>query len=157
MRNGRNYGWESVTIALPHGTLVAVSKIEYSDEKEFKPVYGKGGKPRAYGSGNYKAEGKLTLQREAFERLLECCQAQGIKEFYGLPPFPIVVSYANADRPLVTDVLQQCKFTKTASSADQGKEQIEVELDFVILGGVEWDALQAAILDAFSAVGSALK
>lgn len=156
MINGRNYDWESTTINLPHGTLVAVSKIEYSDEKEFKPVYGKGSKPRSFGSGNYKAEGKLTLQREEFEALLLYCRSQGIREFYGLAPFPITVSYANEDRPLVTDVLKQCKFTKTGSGSEQGKEQIEVELDFVILGGIEWNALPGAVLDALSAVGAAL-
>lgn len=152
MINGRNYDWESTTITLPHGTLVAVEKIEYSDEKEFKPVYGKGAKPRAYGSGNYKGEGKLTLRREEFEKILAYCRLQGLKELYGLPPFPITVSYANEDRPLVTDVLQQCKFTKTGSGSEQGAEKVDVELDFIILGGIEWNGLQGAVLDAVALV-----
>jgi len=147
MVNGRNYDWESTTITLPHGTLISVEKIEYSDEKEFKPVYGKGSKPRAYGAGNYKGEGKLTLHREEFERLVEYCRSNKLKDFYALPPFPITVSYANADRPLVTDVLQQCKFTKIGTGSEQGKEKIEVELDFVILGGIEWHGLQAQQLE----------
>lgn len=145
MINGRNYDWESVTITLPQGTLVGVKKIDYSDEKEFKPVYGKGATPVSFGSGNYKGEGKLTLLREEFERLVTYCRNQGLKEFYGLPPFQVTVSYANETRPLVTDVLQACKFTKTGSSAEQGKEDVEVELDFLILGGIAWNGLPAAI------------
>ena len=141
MINGKAFSWEDITIDLPHGTLVRVSKIEYSDEKDLKEVYGRGSNPVAYGSGNYKSNFKLTLGREEYERLKDYCIRQKIQGFYQLPPFTTTVCYANADRPTVIDFLHQCKFTKTSTSADQGGEKVDVELDGLILGGVEWNGL----------------
>lgn len=141
MNNGQNYDWESTQISLPHGTLVGIEKIEYSDEKDIKEVYGKGSKPRSYGAGNYKAEGKLTLLREEFNDLVAYMKKQGVTAFYKLPPFPITASYANDDRPIVTDRLHDCKFKKTSLGIDQGAEKSEVELEFLILGGIDWNGL----------------
>lgn len=145
MINGKRFAWEDVTIRLPQGTAVDVSKIEYGDEKDIRPVYGKGSMPRGFGSGNYKAEGKLTLLREEYERLLTVAKVLTPLRLYNLTPVEVVVSYANEDQPTVTDTLQQVKFTKVNTSADQGAEKVEVELDFVILGGIRWNGLQADV------------
>lgn len=141
MINGQNYDWESTTISLPTGVLVGVEKIEYSDEKDLKEVYGKGSMPRSYGAGNYKADGKLTLLREEFEVVLDHCKKQGYAGLYRMPTFPITASYSNDDRPRVTDRLVQCKFKKTSLGIDQGAEKSEVELEFLILGGIDWNGL----------------
>jgi len=139
MVNGKRYGWEDVTIALPHGILIDVAGIDYEDEKEVKEIYGKGSMPNGYGSGNYKASGKLTILREEFEQLLRDARAAGAKTLYGIPPFEITVSYSNEDQPVITDILHQCKFKKTGRSSKQGDEKAEVELEFLILGGIEWN------------------
>ena len=71
MINGKSYSWEDIACTFPHGMLINVENIEYSDEKETELQYGKGSKPTGYGAGNYKAEGKVTLQREELNKLLE--------------------------------------------------------------------------------------
>jgi hypothetical protein len=136
MINGKRYAWEDITVALPHGTAVDILAISYDSEKDFREVYGKGSMPRGYGAGRYKAEGKLTLLREEFDRLADHCRVAGRGTFFGLPPMPITVVYANEDQPLRTDVLRQCKFRKIATAADEGDEKVEVELEFAILGGI---------------------
>lgn len=142
MINGKRYAWEDVSIRLPHGLLLDVDSVEYSDKKEIEPVYGKGSNPRGYGSGNYSAEGKLTLLREEFNRLLDYAKSLGVT-LYGLAPFPVTVSYANEDEPTTTDRLTGVKITEVRSSAGQGDQSVKVDLSIKILGGILWNGVRA--------------
>ncbi|MBW7997526.1 MAG: hypothetical protein FVQ81_13310 [Candidatus Glassbacteria bacterium] len=130
MINGLTYDWESVTITLPTGMVFEAQDIEYSDEKEITPVYGKGGMARAYGRGNYKAEGKLTLLRS---ELVALTAAAGTFE---IPPLPIAVSFSNEDQSLQLDLLKDCKLKKRSFRVAQGDQTVPVEVEFEILGGV---------------------
>lgn len=140
--NGKSYDWESISIQLPHGTLIAVESIEYSDGKEVEANYGKGSNPYGYGEGNYSAEGKLSLAREEFERLLGHIKKNS-KTLYGLKPFPIIVSYANDDKATVVDKLPKVKFNSNSTSGSQGDKKINVEKDFIVLAPIEWNGLPA--------------
>jgi len=140
--NGKYFSWEDITIFLPQGALLDVQDIEYSDEKEVEEVYGKGSKPVGYGRGNYKGAGKLTLKREGYDQLMAYCKTQG-KAFYGLDPFPITVSYANSNDAPVTDKLKDCKFTKRDFKGAQGDKSVNVELPFIIIGGINSDGVDA--------------
>lgn len=142
MINGKRYAWEDITIRLPHGPLLDVDSIEYSDKKEIEPIYGKGSNPRGYAGGNYSAEGKLTLLREEFNRLLDYARRLGTT-LYGLAPFTIVVSYANEDEPITTDRLSGCKIVEASSSASQGDQSVKVELGIKILNGITWNGVAA--------------
>lgn len=141
MINGKRYAWEDITIYLPFGQLLDVDDIEYNDKQDLAPVYGKGALPRGYGMGNYSAEGKLTLTREEFLRLVDYAKGQG-KSIYRLPPFPISVSYANEDEPITTDRLKSVKFKETSTKAGQGDTSVKVDLSLVILGGIAWNGLE---------------
>lgn len=132
MINGQVFDWESITVSLPHGVLIGVKDISYDDERPVEPIYGKGSKPIGRGRGNYKAEGKLTVLREEFDKILDYARGKGVA-FYQLPPFPITVSYANDGEPVRTDVLPECVFTKRSRKASQGNTELTVDLDFVIL------------------------
>ena len=61
--NGKAYGWGDVDIKLP-GLTPEVQEVSYDDENDVEEAYGRGGKPRGYGEGNYKASGKLTMLRD---------------------------------------------------------------------------------------------
>jgi len=140
MINGKRYGWEDITINLPHGPLLDVESIEYSDKQDKEGIYGRGSLPRGYGVGNYEGEGKLTLKREEFNRLVDYAKAQK-RSLYRLPPFNISVSYANDDQPITTDHIKGVTFTETSSSSSQGDTSVNVELSFIILNGIEWNGL----------------
>lgn len=135
MINGKRYSWEDVTVNLPTGVAVDIDSIEYSDEKEFEESYGRGSNPRGYGSGNYKAEGKITLLKEEHDKMIAYTRSQG-RSLYKLPPFPIVVNYANEDQPSSTDILKQCKISKVSHSTSQGDKDTKVEYDIKIFGGI---------------------
>ena len=142
MINGRKYDWESVTLTLPWGVAIDINNIEYGDEREISEAYGKGSNPTGYGSGNYKAECKATVLREDFERLLEYAKQKGYA-LYGIPPFPITVSYANEDKPITTDVLRACKLKKVGTGSGQGDTSTEVELEFAVLNPILWNGVAA--------------
>ena len=94
--NGKNYDWGDVDVKLP-GLDLVVQEISYDDEQDMEESYGYGHRPRGYGTGNYKASGKLSLLRDDYEGFLDWCKSQG-KTFYGLTIPSIVVSYANVGK-----------------------------------------------------------
>lgn len=140
--NGRTYDWESIEIHLPHGEVIGVESIEYSDKVGIERVYGKGSVPLGYGRGNYEGEGKVTLLRDEYDKLVE--YAKSVKGgFFNMPPFPITVSYADKDGRVRTDRLPDCVWNERSRSASQGDTKLTVELSFLILSPIEEDGLKA--------------
>jgi len=70
--NGKAYDWGDVDLKIP-GLNIQVQEISYDDELEIEEVYGSGSKPRGYGTGNYKASGKLSMLRDDYDDLLAYC------------------------------------------------------------------------------------
>jgi hypothetical protein len=135
--NGKRYDWESITITAPSGVMVDIQSIEYSDKREVTPVHGKGSKPRGYGEGNYEAEGKMTVLKEEFGTLLLVLAALGGGKLYAHKPFPIAVTYNNADQPVPqADVLRGVKLTDLGDARKQADTKSEVEIGFKITGGI---------------------
>ncbi len=134
--NGNLYDWESVEIQLPQGAAIGVTEITYNDERGIESRYGKGATPRGYGRKNYKASGSITLDRDEAERLREALGGS----FYGGAPFTVVVSYANADQPTITDTLPDCKITKADTSAKQDDDNVgALKFDLGILSPIKWN------------------
>ncbi|OUM95584.1 MAG: hypothetical protein BAA04_02570 [Firmicutes bacterium ZCTH02-B6] len=140
--NGRVYDWESINIHLPHGEVIGVQDIEYGDKFGHERVYGKGSLPIGYGRGNYEAEGKVTLLRDEYDKLVE--HAKNVEGgFYAMEPFPITVAYANKDDEVKSVTLPDCIWVERKNSASQGATSLTVELNFLILSPIEEDGLKA--------------
>lgn len=139
--NGKAYDWSSVDINIPGMPGIEAQEISYNDELEKEAVYGKGNRPRGYGTGNYKADGKLTLLREDYMQVLDYCKANNIA-LYGLVIPKIVVNYATDGQPIRTDVLDTVTITKTDDKAAQGDKSLKVSLDLLIVGGIIRDGVQ---------------
>ncbi|MDL2288271.1 hypothetical protein LJC32_02700 [Oscillospiraceae bacterium OttesenSCG-928-F05] len=139
--NGRVYDWASVDIKIPELAGLEPQEISYSDELEKELAYGLGMSPRGYGRGNYKADGKLSLLRDDYQLLLNYCKSRKIP-FFGFTFPMIVVSYANDGMRTVTDVLKLVTITKRDNKAAQGDKSLKVDLDLLIVGGVETDGVK---------------
>jgi hypothetical protein len=139
--NGKTYDWADVDIKLP-GLALEFQEISYDDELEKELAYGKGQKPRGFGEGNYKAEGKVSMLRDDYDSLLDYCKSKGTPLFKLVIP-KIVVSYANAGDRTRSDVLNNVTFTKRSNKAAQGDKNIKVDLDMLIVGGIESDGVAA--------------
>ena len=138
--NGKAYGWGDVDIKLP-GLTPEVQEVSYDAENDVEEVYGRGGKPRGYGEGNYKASGKLTMLRADYEELLSYCKSKGVA-FYKLELASVVVSYANEGEKTHIDELKKVRFTKRSNKAAQGDKSLTVDLDMIILGGIVQDGVE---------------
>lgn len=138
--NGKSYDWADVSVKLP-GLEIEVQEISYDDELEKEAVYGKGSRPRGYGTGNYKSEGKLSLLKDDFDDLVAYCKRKNVS-LYKLVVPKIIVSYANETQKTKTDELSTVTFTKTSQKNAQGDKSLKVDMDFIIVNGIERDGLR---------------
>lgn len=138
--NGKAYDWGDVDVKIP-GLTMEVQEVDYDDEFDMEETYGRGNKPRGYGTGNYKSSGKLTLLRDDYESMLTYCKAKGIP-FYKLEIPSVVVSYANDGDRTRIDELRKVKFSKRSNKAAQGDKSIKVDLDMMIFGGIVQDGVE---------------
>ncbi|NPV89818.1 MAG: hypothetical protein HPY50_03455 [Firmicutes bacterium] len=137
--NGKVYDWSDVAVKLP-GLEIEVQEISYDDELEKEAAYGKGSRPRGYGTGNYKSEGKMSLLKDDFDDLVAYCKRRGVS-LYKLVIPKIIVSYANQTQKTKTDELDTVTFTKTSQKSAQGDKSLKVDMDFIIVNGVIRDGL----------------
>lgn len=138
--NGKSYDWSDVAVKLP-GLEIEVQEISYDDELEKEVVYGKGSRPRGYGTGNYKSEGKLSLLKDDFDDLVAYCKKNNVA-LYKLTIPKIIVSYANETQKTKTDELNTVVFTKTSQKNAQGDKSLKVDMDFIIVNGIDRDGLR---------------
>ena len=139
--NGKAYDWGDVDLKIP-GLNIQVQEISYDDELEIEEVYGYGSKPRGYGTGNYKSEGKLSLLRDDFDDLVAYCKKRGLP-IYKLVIPKLIVSYANQTQKTKIDELEGVTFTKTSSKNAQGDKNLKVDMDFIIVHGITRDGVKA--------------
>lgn len=138
--NGKAYDWGDVDVKVP-GLVITVQEISYDDELEKEEVYGKGHKPRGYGTGNYKASAKLSLLRDDYDAFLAWCKSKG-KPFFGLEIPSIVVSYANEGERTHIDELKKVQITKRSNKAAQGDKSLTVDIDLMVVGGIVQDGVE---------------
>ncbi|MEF2965669.1 hypothetical protein V3851_07490 [Paenibacillus sp. M1] len=138
--NGKVYDWSDVTVAVP-GLNLELQEISYNDELEKEVAYGRGQRPRGYGEGNYKSEGKMSLLRDDFDDLIDYCKSQGVP-LYKLVIPKIVVSYANDGGRTRTDVLNTVTITKADQKNAQGDKSLKVDLDLLVVNGIDRDGVK---------------
>lgn len=139
--NGKAYDWGDVDLKLP-GLNIEVQEVSYDDEMEKELAYGKGNKPRGYGTGNYKASGKISLLRDDYDAIIDYCKAKGTA-FYKLEFPSIIVAYANPGERTRQDVITKVSFSKSSTKAAQGDKNLKIDIDLMIAGEVIRDGLSA--------------
>lgn len=140
--NGKVYDWSDITINVDGLENMEVQEISYDDGEEDEVIYGKGGKPRGYGTGNYSATVKVTLLREDYNELCRFIKKKGKRFFrYVIPK--ITVSFANEDSGTTTDVLHKVKFNKRSFKSAQGDKSNTVSLDGTAIKGIKSNGLDA--------------
>ena len=142
--NGKQYDHEDCRIMLPSGLAFGLTEISYEDGQEVEPRYGRGAVPRGHGRKNYEASGSATMDRDQFEHFKLALAALGGGGILDHKPFPIIVSYANADLPLIADTLPDVKVTKFSAGYKQGEANDgQVKLNFKILSPIKWNGIPA--------------
>lgn len=138
--NGKAYDWADVDVKFP-GLVLQLQEISYDDEQAMEESYGRGAMPRGYGTGNYKASGKMSMLRDDYDELLAYCKAHGLA-FYKMEIPSIAVSYANEGDRTRIDELKKVKFVKRSNKAAQGDKSLTVDIDLMIVGGIIQDGVK---------------
>lgn len=140
--NGRGYDWNSVTLGISGCENVEPTEISYDAERDEEVIYGKGGDPRGYGTGNRKNSVKMSMLREDFDEICNVMQKKGVKSFFNHIFEKITVSYGNDGQKVVTDTLTNVKFSKFSGKASQGDKSIKVDLEGFAFGGVNINGMK---------------
>ena len=140
--NGRCYDWNSVTLGISGCENVEPTEIYYDAERDEEVIYGKGGDPRGYGTGNRKNSVKMSMLREDFDEICNVMQKKGVKSFFNYIFEKITVSYGNDGQKVVTDTLTNVKFSKFSGKASQGDKSIKVDLEGFAFGGVNINGMK---------------
>ena len=140
--NGRCYDWNSVTLGISGCENVEPAEISYDAERDEEVIYGKGGDPRGYGTGNRKNSVKMSMLREDFDEICNVMQKKGVKSFFNHIFEKITVSYGNDGQKVVTDTLTNVKFSKFSGKASQGDKSIKVDLEGFAFGGVNINGMK---------------
>lgn len=140
--NGRCYDWNSVTLGISGCENVEPTEISYDAERDEEVIYGKGGDPRGYGTGNRKNSVKMSMLREDFDEICNVMQKKGVKSFFNYILEKITVSYGNDGQKVVTDTLTNVKFSKFSGKASQGDKSIKVDLEGFAFGGVNINGMK---------------
>lgn len=141
--NGKVFDWSSVNISVNGMENIEPTEISYDDEQEGELIYGKGGKPRGYGTGNQKNSVKVSMLREDFDEMCRVIKSKGVKNFYRYVIPKIIVSYADEGAATSTDTLTKVLFTKRSFKAAQGDKSMKVDLDGFAIGGIKINDLDA--------------
>ena len=140
--NGRCYDLNSVTLGISGCENVEPTEISYDAERDEEVIYGKGGDPRGYGTGNRKNSVKMSMLREDFDEICNVMQKKGVKSFFNHIFEKITVSYGNDGQKVVTDTLTNVKFSKFSGKASQGDKSIKVDLEGFAFGGVNINGMK---------------
>ncbi|MFR0755806.1 MAG: hypothetical protein ACLSHV_04020 [Hominisplanchenecus sp.] len=140
--NGRCYDWNSVTLGISGCENVEPTEISYDAERDEEVIYGKGGDPRGYGTGNRKNSVKMSMLEKILMRSATVMQKKGVKSFFNYIFEKITVSYGNDGQKVVTDTLTNVKFSKFSGKASQGDKSIKVDLEGFAFGGVNINGMK---------------
>lgn len=125
MINGEEYAFEDVGIAINGRPITGFQEVEYTTQKEFNEVFGKGAEAHTLGRGKKTFDAKLVVLQS---------EVEGIQR--GLPrgkdltdvTVEVTVSYAPEGGTITTDQIQRGRISKITKGFKNGDGNMVVEL-----------------------------
>lgn len=133
--NGNLFSWGSITAKVNGEAYTGFSKISYGDSRERTKGYGMGRAqaPRGRSRGKYATDPvALTGFKDSVQELRAAlARLASDGKSYGSVEFELVVQYVDEGETPITVVLEQCVWTKDASSEEEGPDPLvdTVEID----------------------------
>jgi hypothetical protein len=128
--NGRFPDFAAIDLHID-GDVIDSGFTELNYSHGLEPGIAKGAQPAALGdtTGEYTAEGSITMHRRTWVKILE-----KFGNGYMKKRFVIVVNYDDEDgEGMCTDTLTGCRFKKSENGHSQGTDPLMVKLDLHIL------------------------
>lgn len=130
MINTREYEWADIALLLGNRDVTGIRGIKYAEKIEREAIYAKGRYPHSIQSGNVAYEGEIILLQSEYEALVLAGNGSVLNLTLNA-----VVSYGNPSQGdvMVTDTIENIRFTESAKEFKQGDKNLEVTLPFVAL------------------------
>lgn len=127
--NGREFGWADIVTTIGGVPVTGIRAIKYEEEMEKENIYGAGRNPVSRGYGRVKTTASITLLSGTVMAL----KAKAPKgQLFRIAPFSITVSYQPDAGAIVTHVLKNCEFKKSAFDWKEGDMSKEIELELIV-------------------------
>jgi len=127
--NGVNYSWSNVSLVLFGVPVIGITKIEYTRKQKKDNNYGFGVDPISRGYGNKEYEGKITLYRDEWNKIIASAPS---RDPLDIDFFDIQVSFSGTRVSPSLDVLRACEFLEDPFTVSQGDTKIMVEIPIII-------------------------
>lgn len=127
--NGREYGWADIVVNIGGVPVTGIRAIKYDEEMEKENIYGAGRNPVSRGYGRVKSTASITLLAGTVMAL----KAKAPKgQLFRIAPFSVTVSYQPDAGAIVTHILKNSEFKKSAFDWKEGDMSKEIELELII-------------------------
>lgn len=127
--NGTSYSWANIKLVLFGVPVIGITSIDYKKSQKKENNYGMGTEPISRGYGNSEYEGKITLYREEWMKIV---LAAPTKDPLAIAPFDIQVNFGGERVQASLDVLKSCEFLEDPFTVKQGDTKIMIELPLII-------------------------
>ena len=136
--NGKIHSWGSITLKIGEERFTGVTAISYGDSRERVKAYGmaRSQAPRGRSRGKYSTDPVVfTCHKSTAQLIRQKLAEEGGGEGYGDVEFQIVVEYFEASDEPITVEIEDCVYTKSSSSEQEGPDPLteDVECDCMLI------------------------
>lgn len=127
--NGKRYSFTSIEFLFGTIPLIGIKSLNYGSSLEPGKVYGTNANKigRTEGQADHTCDAEVYLLE--WNAFLAVVGPTGILTGgFGAVVFPIVVNYAEAGMPVITDIIDGCRITKVDHSNQTGSDASTVKL-----------------------------
>jgi hypothetical protein len=128
MLNGEEYAWEDFSLAINGRIIEGLQEVEYTKEKDYKEVRGRGADPHTLGRGNNSYNGKIVILQSDYEAIQRGLpRGKDITDVRG----EITMCYSPEGGLRTTDQIKGARFTKVSKAFKNGDGNMVLELPFI--------------------------
>lgn len=129
---GQEYSYIHLKFSfLGNVNVAGVKSITYKVKRESENLYGAGGEPVAIGTGNKEYEGEIQLMRKTIQALRRSNANQSLVD---IPPFDLVVTFANGSDAVQTATLQNVRFMEDGLEGSTGDKELPYTIPIMMTG-----------------------
>ena len=135
LKNGIEYSYSSLQFSFLGNTDVkGVKSISYKVKRESENLKGAGDDPVAIGFASKEYEGEIELMRKDINAIRK---AAGQKSLVDIPPFDIIIAFANGVEPIITETLRYVRFMEDGMEGTTGDKELPLTIP-IGLSGIEY-------------------
>jgi|GEM_PF-5274117 len=138
--NGVTYSAKHVRLFLPTGYQVELQAADYGDSMDKETILNMNGIPIGEVEKAYKADCKFTVGVTDYNKLVAESAAFG--GIYGLPAFPVIVSYINNNGLTCTDEITG-SIKKSSRKVGKDETWVSQEIELNVVGAIIWNGVPA--------------